>query len=339
MSERNGLITDFLAQSGWGDAIRAPLAGDASNRRYERLTLRSSKAVLMDAPPEKGEDIRPFVRIAERLAKAGLSAPEIYAQDVTFGLLLLEDFGDDLFAKLLKADPDQEELLYKAATDVLIQLHKAPTPTDLAPYDAPFMAEMAALAWRWYALGAERFDEGKTVSIQAKIQEFLATLPDLTTVLIQRDYHAENMIWLPDRTAEKRVGLLDFQDAMAGHRAYDLVSMLQDARRDVSPEIERQMIDHYVSQTEVDPTDFDRAYHALGMQRNLRIIGVFARLSMHFGKPHYVDFIPRVWGLLQRDLDHPALADIAPLIRENLPEPTPDHLQMLKDKCATIPHL
>lgn len=149
-------------------------------------------------------------------------------------------------------------------------------------------------------------------------------------VLVQRDYHAENLLWLPGRNGVARVGLLDFQDARAGHCAYDLVSLLQDARRDVPAAIEMQMIDRYISAAGVDESGFRTAYNVLGVQRNLRILGVFSRLSQEYGKPHYVDLIPRVWSHFIRGLEHPALATVANLLRESLPPPTPDNLDKLR---------
>lgn len=153
---------------------------------------------------------------------------------------------------------------------------------------------------------------------------------DATPVLIQRDYHAENLLWLPEREGIERVGLLDFQDAMSGHPAYDLVSLLQDARRDVAPEVEEAMIIRYLEKSGFDDSSYRAAYAVLGVQRNLRILGVFARLGQDHGKPHYVDLIPRVWNHLIRDLDHPALAPVAEKLRAELPEPTPENLERLK---------
>ena len=152
---------------------------------------------------------------------------------------------------------------------------------------------------------------------------------------VLRDYHAENLLWLPDRPGLRKVGLLDFQDAMRGHRAYDLVSLLQDARRDVSRDTEILMITHYVDHWGGNPASFDTAYHVLGTQRNLRILGVFARLCLRDGKAHYLDLIPRVWGYLIRDLDHAALGPLRAIVHEILPPPTETVLQRLKSKCAT----
>lgn len=339
MADREPLIDSFLAKSKWATASRAPLAGDASNRRYLRLHLNGETAVLMDAPPEKGEDVRPFISITEKLRAAGLSAPKILEHDEAHGLLLLEDLGDALFARVVKQSPELEKPLYKAATDVLLALHERPADPELAPYSPEIMTTMAALAYRWYLRGLDRPFEEAATTFEAAFRPLLEDIVPDADVLIQRDYHAENLLWLPDREGVARVGLLDFQDAMAGHRAYDLVSLLQDARRDVSPELEIEMLDRYVTSSEQSRDTFDAAYHLLGAQRNLRIIGVFARLSMHFAKPHYVDFIPRVWDYLLRDLDHPALAPVQSFILDTLPEPTRPNLQILKEKCGTIPTL
>jgi len=338
MSDRDAAIHAFIAASGWDDAQVGPLAGDASNRRYLRLNRRGETAVVMDAPKEKGEDIRPFLHIARYLSGIGLSAPGILAEDEAQGFILLEDLGNDLFARLIPQHPDLENMLYSNATDLLVHLHQSAPPADLAPYDVPMMADMAALAFDWYLAALTGEDEGARSVFHSEITRALTTFVPDQTVLIQRDYHSENLLWLPDRNDVARVGLLDFQDAMLGHPGYDLVSLLQDARRDVPPEVEARMIEHYVLKTDQDSAEFTAAYHALGAQRNLRILGVFARLCVRDGKAHYVDLIPRVWGLLQRDLAHPALKPLADLVHTHLPAPTDDILKVLKDKCATIPH-
>ena len=339
MSDRTQAIATFLGETEWRNAMRAPLAGDASNRRYERLhhPETGKSAVLMDADPAKGEDVRPFTAIARHLSALGLSAPRILAEEPAQGFLLLEDLGDDLFARVAIARPELETELYRAATDVLAHLHQAPLPDGLAAYDAPLMTRLAALAFDWYLAGAREYDEAAKTSFCALFEPVLEQVASPTDVLIQRDYHAENLLWLPDRAGVARVGLLDFQDAMRGHRAYDLVSLLQDARRDVPPEIEAQMIAHYISETDTDPTAFDAAYAVLGVQRNLRILGVFARLSLRDAKPHYIGLIPRVWDHLIRDLEHPALGDLRKPLLDILPEPDPETLQRLKDLCGTHP--
>ncbi|MFY9209776.1 MAG: phosphotransferase [Aestuariivita sp.] len=331
MTDRSELAARFLKGTEWANAKRKPLAGDASNRRYERLHQPDgTTAVFMDAPPEKGEDVRPFIAIAEYLSSLGLSAPRIPARDTDTGFLILEDLGDDLYARVVERSPEIEETIYVAATDALIALHRA-DPPDLKPYDAQIMTDLAATAYTRYKAGITGVDpKDETAAFIARFRPVLAQLTGGPQVLIQRDYHAENLLWLPDRAGVARVGMLDFQDAMLGHPAYDLVSILQDARRDVPVTIEAAMIDHYVRATGVEKDGFSAAYAALGTQRNLRILGIFAKLSLDMGKSHYIDLIPRVWGLLQRDLDHPALGTIAPIIRAELPEPTAENLARLK---------
>lgn len=337
MSDRDATIRAFLNSAGWGKAAVAPLAGDASNRRYLRLDLAGQPAVLMDAPADEDEDVRPFILIDNYLTGIGLSAPRILAADATQGLLLLEDLGDDLFARVIPRQPELESSLYSCATDLLAELHDHSPPSDLSTYSVPVMVEKAALSYDWYLSGTNRMDEEAKATFSSAIADCLAEHAADHSVLIQRDYHSENLLWLPHRTGVARTGLLDFQDAKKGHRAYDLVSLLQDARRDVPPVIEAQMIARYIAATGQDASAFDAAYHVLGAQRNLRIVGVFARLCLRDGKAHYVDLIPRVWNLLQRDLAHPALADVAQIVNASLPAPTPSLLQGLKDKCATIP--
>lgn len=327
----------FIAAAGWGDAARSRLAGDASNRKYDRLVRSDgSRAVLMDADPAKGEDVAPFLAIGRALQLRGLTAPAVLAEDRAQGFLLLEDLGDDLFARVLANDAALESTLYAAATDVLTHLHGAPLAAGLRPYDATTMGKMAALAVDWYLPGATgaRADSTSFAALVAALRDRLAPGDP---VMVLRDYHAENLLWLPDRAGVTRVGLLDFQDAMAGPRAYDLVSMLQDARRDVPEAVEAEMVARYVTQNRLEQSRFSAEYALCGAQRNLRILGVFARLSMHYGKPHYVSLIPRVWALLQRDLAHPALAELQAAVAATLPAPDAAGLQRIKDQCGLHP--
>ncbi len=331
MNDRTSRCQAFLSATSYTGWLRSPLAGDASNRRYERLTAGDGKTVvLMDAPPEKGEDVRPFIRIANYLRHQGLSAPEILAQDVENGFLLLEDLGDDLFARAIQRQPSLQKELYEAATDALVSLHRAPIP-DLQPYGPRIMAEMAGLALLKYRDGVlGGHDPDLQTRFEDQFEDILRETVKGDPVLIQRDYHAENLLWLPDRDGVARVGLLDFQDARAGHCAYDLVSLLQDARRDVPAAVEMQMMGRYIAAAGVDESGFRTAYTVLGVQRNLRILGVFARLSVEYGKPLYLDLIPRVWDHFIRGLEHPALAPVAGLLRENLPPPSPENLDKLR---------
>ncbi|WP_120633014.1 aminoglycoside phosphotransferase family protein [Ruegeria sp. EL01] len=334
MTNRAVLAEALIAQTPWANASRAPLAGDASNRRYERLTdpVNGRTAVLMDAPPEKGEDVTPFVRVAEYLRSNGLNAPEIYAEDAQYGFLLLEDLGDDLFARVLEREPTKERALYEAATDVLVHLHKAPL-LSVPSYDPELMTELAALSFTKYAKGIlGQYDVTALTRFEDRFSHILHQGTSGTKVVIQRDYHAENLIWLPKNAGVLRVGLLDFQSAMLGHPAYDLMSLLQDVRRTVSAATEMRMIDRYLAITGLDDHGFRTAYNILGVQRNLRILGGFSRLATDYGKPHYVDLIPATWSHLMRDLEHPALIPIADLLREALPAPTPENLAKLRVK-------
>lgn len=340
MPDRTAESADFLTRAGWGEATRANLAGDASHRQYERLTRpqTGARAVLMDAPPQKGEDTRPFTAIARHLSAQGLSAPAILAEDADRGFLLLEDFGDGLFARLLDRGKADEHTLYTAATDLLAALHAAPLPAGLGRYDPATMADLACLAFDWYLAGSGTpVPAAHREAVRAEIETVLAHLCPGPDVLVLRDYHAENLIWLPGRAGAARVGLLDFQDARAGHPAYDLVSLLWDARRDVPAEVQEAMLARYIAATGRRDAPFRAAFAALGVQRNLRILGVFARLCLRDGKPGYLDLLPRVWDHLQRGLAHPALAPLKDGPLAALPAPTTALRDRIKDQCATRP--
>lgn len=310
MSDRLIRSNAFLARAGWGDTARGKLAGDASFRKYERLQRGAETAVLMDAPPPQ-EDVRPFLRVARELLKRGYAAPQILAEDVEHGFLLLEDLGDDLYARLLTRGAD-ENLLYGAAIDFLLDLHCHPAPADLGAYDEARLIDEVQLFIDWYlpALRGRDTEPSLRDEFNAFWHELSPSVALPPRVLVMRDFHAENLIWLPDRQGAARVGLLDFQDAVAGHRAYDLVSLLEDARRDVPPALAEAMIRRYIAGSCLNEQAFRRAYAILGAQRNLRIIGIFTRLWKRDGKPHYQSFMPRMWGLVERDLQHPELQDM-----------------------------
>lgn len=334
MTDRTDARKAFIDAKGWTDAAQLTIAGDASNRSYLRLTRPDgATSVLMDAPPDKGEDTAPFVRIAQYLNDQGLSAPRILAQDTQQGFLLIEDLGDALFARLMHDDPALQSPLYSAAIDALLALHRAP-PLDLPVCDADWLTSMVAPVFEWYA---PDLDPTAATAFDAFFHPLAATLDPLTNVVILRDFHAENLLWLPDRKGVAKVGLLDFQDALIGHRAYDLVSILQDARRDVDPKTEEAMIARYLKSSAEAEESFRRAYALIGLQRNLRILGIFARLCLRDGKASYVDLIPRVWGYVTRNLDHPDLTALRSLLIETLPEPTPEFLAQLRAKCAKTP--
>lgn len=337
MTDRSALSQDFLSRAGWADADRRFLAGDASDRSYDRLTRGAETAVLMDAPPGRGDDTASFAAIARHLASLGLSPPNILAEDHGNGFLLLEDLGDDLFARLIARGHAREIPLYAAATDVLVQLQSRPAPAGLPDLTAQDWAEAAAFAPDWYTFAAT----GQTPDCSdftATLASLLRAHADGPRVMILRDYHAENLLWLPARQGTARVGLLDFQLAQMGQPGYDLVSLLQDARRDVSPATEIAMIARFCAATGTDPEAFAASYATLGAQRALRILGIFARLCLKGGKPHYTALIPRVWDQLRRNLAHPALHPLAEICHNLLPEPTIETLRRITDQCGQHTH-
>ncbi|MEW9920508.1 aminoglycoside phosphotransferase family protein [Marimonas sp. MJW-29] len=334
MSARESQIRTFLARGGWSDAARRGIAGDASNRRYERLTKDGGEsAILMDAPPEMVETTRAFVKIADHLRAHGLSAPRIYLRDETEGLLLIEDLGDGLFARLMAQDATLQIPLYRAAADVLLALREVP-PLDLDRCDTAWLVDMLEPLFEWYATGAQT---GARSAFERLFRPLAQSATDVKPVIMLRDYHAENLLLIPGREGIASVGILDFQDAMRAPPAYDLVSILQDARRDVAPVLENEIVDHYLGRSGDDPARFRQDYALLGLQRNLRILGIFARLSRRDGKPHYVDMIPRVWGYVERNLAHPALRSLAAPLADILPAATPDYLKRLKEPCSSHP--
>jgi aminoglycoside/choline kinase family phosphotransferase len=333
MTDRAALSAQFLTRAGWGFAERRFLAGDASDRRYDRLTQNGQTAVLMDAPPGKGDDPAVFLRVAGHLLGLGLSAPRCLAQDLATGFLLLEDFGDGVFARCVAADPALEATLYAGATDVLLRLQSHPPLTDVPNLSAADWAEAACLALDCYRK-AVTGDVGDRVGFGAAVEEMMARHADGPRVMILRDYHAENLLWLPHRQGLAKVGVLDFQLAQLGQPGYDLVSLLQDARRDVSRETQAAMIRRFKDATGATSA-FDGAYAALGVQRALRILGIFARLCLNSGKPGYLRLMPRVWAQLQENLAHPATSRVALLCQTLLPPPTPETLARIGAQCPS----
>jgi len=306
----------FLQSIGWGDAEVLPLAGDASFRRYFRALKGSQRAVLMDAPPPH-EDPRPFLKVAEHLSELGLAAPQIYGQDLEHGLVLLEDFGDARVRDYLDDHPDEEENIYRRAVALLADLHRQPA-ADVPAYDRAAYDRETGLLTEWYcsALGLDIDTQGYHAAWDKVLPLVEQDAAPKVTVL--RDYHAENIMLIHGQPRSHDLGLLDFQDALVGHPAYDLVSLLQDARRDVSPALEQAMLSHYKALA-APGEGFDAAYAVLGAQRNAKIIGIFTRLWQRDGKPRYLSFLPRMWNLLERDLAHPALEPVASWFEANIP--------------------
>lgn len=336
MTDRRALSESFLQAAGWGAARRVPLAGDASDRRYDRLTRGAETAVLMDAPPGKGDDPADFLRIADHLSALGLSPPRILARDLAAGVLLLEDLGDDLVARVADT-PERTAMLYRLATDVLVHLQSHPAPAGLPDLTAADWATAAAFAPDWYSFAATG-EAPDSAAFRAELTDLLTRHADGPRVLILRDYHAENLLWLPERQGLARLGLLDFQLSQMGQPGYDLVSLLQDARRDVPSEIEATLIRHFAEATGQAEAEFALSYAVLGAQRALRIIGIFARLCLKGGKGGYLPLLPRVWGQLQRNLQRPELARLRAICDGLLPEPTPDTLARIGAQCGLHPH-
>ena len=317
---RRHAMTTFLGTAGWGDASAVPLAGDASFRRYWRLARNGSSAVLMDAPPPQ-EDIGPYVAVAALLRDLGLSAPEVLAEDSDEGFLLLEDFGDDTYTRLLARGAD-EPALYTLAVDTLIALQRAAGPRgtpEIPPYDMERLLGEAALLVDWY----RPLDSGLREEYLALWREVLPDAMVSRPTLVLRDYHVDNLMLLPDRPGIKGCGLLDFQDAVTGPPSYDLVSLIEDARRDVPASLCRAMIERYLAAfPELDRHAFLRSAAILAAQRNCKILGIFTRLWKRDGKRQYLAHIPRVWRLLEADLRHPTLTPIARWLDRHLPSAT-----------------
>ena len=317
MSELPDGIAEFLGSAGWAGADIAPLAGDASFRRYFRLRSGDAKAMLMYAPPPE-EDPEPFLKVAKWLAEHGQRAPQIIAEDAGAGWVLTEDFGDDRMRDWLDVHPAGELGAYEAAIDALVDLHRRPAgPFD--PYDMATYLREARLFTEWYcpAAGLDVDAAGFDAAWEEALHPMLERQEPGVTVL--RDYHAENIMLLgPDEQGHGEQGLIDFQDALVGHPAYDLVSLLQDARLEVPRELEAKMLERYVAASGAG-ADFAGDYARLGAQRNAKIVGIFTRLHRRDGKPRYLDFIPRVWEAMERDLAHPALSPVAAWFDENIP--------------------
>ncbi|MEZ5735749.1 MAG: phosphotransferase [Novosphingobium sp.] len=307
-------VEAFLESAGWPDATIEPLAGDASFRRYFRVSRGEKTAMLMDAPPPN-EDPGPFLRAARWLDANGMRAPRILGEDVGKGLVLIEDFGPARMRDYLDEWPDDEREVYQNAVDTLVKLHQLPAGPFLDYNLAEYQRE-ARLFVDWYCPAQNLYVDGAgyAAAWEEALKPVLSRQRPGVTVL--RDYHAENLMLLGSL---QKQGLLDFQDALIGHRAYDLVSLLQDARRDVSTDVEAEMFERYVEASGVERDHFLGDYARLGAQRNAKIVGIFVRLWKRDGKPRYLDLIPRVWKLLELDLSHAALDPVARWFDANIP--------------------
>lgn len=320
MTPREAAIEMFLSCGAWKGAQRRPFAHDASFRRYFRLIGGPRPALLMDAPPPQ-EDVRPWCKIARHLDRLGLSAPAIYQADEARGLLVIEDYGDETFPNALTHG--DAAALYAAAVDTLVALHCAPGALDVAvpDYDEATLVEKAALLLDWFipAIGGAVPDAART-EYEAAWRAILPLRKGVPETLALRDFFPENIMWLQGRDGVRRCGLLDFQDASRAPAVYDLVSLLEDARRDVPEALRRAMTERYLAAfPRQDRAAFAAAAAVMAAQRHARVIGVFARLWKRDGKPRYLAHIPRVWRLLERALLHPALAPLAQWFDAHVP--------------------
>lgn len=342
VTSREDLVESFLAGTRFSGAAREKLQGDASFRRYERLTdTDGTTYILMDAPPP--EDVRPFVFMTRFLREHEFSAPEIFAEDAEHGFLVLEDLGLSSYslvlsgAELLSADPIVEERLYRSAVQALSKLHRTPAPSELASYSDDLYLQELSLFTDWYLPYQNIFlSDEKREQFFAIWRSLLSLTRIGKQVVVLRDYHADNLMWLENRSDIERVGLLDYQDAVIGSQAYDLVSLLEDARRDVSDDTVRHAQRLFLEANPyLDPIAFSTAYCVLGAQRNLKIIGIFARLFMRDKKPRYLDFLPRVFGHLERDIAHPALSSLRYWLFDTLPTRDPHSIHTDKQHQAS----
>jgi aminoglycoside/choline kinase family phosphotransferase len=312
---RPALIDAFLDDAGWGKARRQPLPGDASFRNYTVLDDGWRRAMLMDAPPDK-EDVRPYLSMAYHLRTLGYSAPNIFAANANSGLLVIEHLGDDTYTRLLDHG-HRAEPLYTLAVDVLIDLHRRPSsktlPLGLRPYDKATLLREALIFVEWYVpeISGRPITEAAHDTYIAAWQAALAPIFLAPKTLVLRDYHVDNLLRIPGRNGMAACGLLDFQDALSGPAAYDLMSLLEDARRDVSAPLATAMLAHYRSAfPEIDWAAFMVIYRILAAQRHMKVIGIFTRLARRDGKQHYLDHLPRLWRLLRHSLNDQALSTV-----------------------------
>lgn len=314
---RDNQVTNWLQSTRWADWGRSPITGDASARSYERLVHQDGRtAILMNAPPEISGSQSAFVTLARHLRQSGVAAPEVYDWDDALGLMVLEDLGAVDFAQHLVTHPEDEKRLYSAAVEVLSHVQEARPPDGLQTLTPDIGVEMVSLAFDWAAPDTET--EMKH-AIQGELHRLLESIDQTEKALSLRDFHAENLIWRPEKLGFARVGPLDFQDAFLAHPAYDLASLLRDARRNVDRALTEPMIALFAQRRKIPEHDLRHAFHILAVQRNLRIIGIFERLEKRDRKSGYRKLLPRVFGHLQTDLSSPDMGKLQPLIKSAFP--------------------
>lgn len=297
---RSTEVSHWLESTSWADWHRSPITGDASARSYERLRHPDGRtAILMNAPPANCGSQSAFVTIARHLRQSGVAAPEVYIWDDVLGVMVLEDLGSIDFANHLNAYPADEPALYSAAVAVLAKVQAAHPPEGLKTLTPDTGVEMISLAFDWAAPDTE---SSIRQDIETELHRLLQSIDSVEKALSLRDFHAENLIWRPRQTGLAQVGLIDFQDAFMAHPAYDLASLLRDARRDVSPALTDPLMAEFARLRNLAEHDLRRAFHILAVQRNLRIIGIFERLEKRDGKPGYRALLPRIYHHLRADL-------------------------------------
>jgi tRNA threonylcarbamoyl adenosine modification protein YjeE len=345
-------LRQFLTEAGYADASRHRMAGDASTRSYARLIRHDGVVILMNSPRRPdgpaiydgksysaaahlAEDVKPFVAIANGLRERGFSAPAIHHADLDAGFLITEDFGS---AGVIEGDPLRPIAeRYQAATDMLAALHREALPEilPLGPqltyaipaYDTDALLVEIGLMLDWYL--PDR-DAEPTENVRAEFvamwRDLLGKLATVAKTWVLRDYHSPNLIWLDERPDTSKVGIIDFQDTVLGAPAYDLASLLQDARIDVPEQLELALLTRYIkarrgADGSFDPAGFAKLYAIMSAQRNTKLLGIFARLNRRDGKPQYLRHQPRIWTYLTRSLAHPALAGIREWYSANVPPP------------------
>jgi len=312
----------FVEDAGWANAQWDALTADASFRRYFRLKNNEGTALLMDAAAPH-EDIDAYLDLTAYLRSLGFSVPEIYKEDRALGLALIEDFGDGTFTNLLSRGVD-EETLYLLATDVLSTLHKNDRALgfDLPPYDMKTLMEEVSLFIEWYvpAFGNQPVSKEDLLEFKTAWEQVLSALSNKKETLVLRDYHVDNLMQIEGREGVKSCGLLDYQDAVSGPRLYDLVSLIEDARRDISPGLRQKIIDRYESGYGPLNADDIRDMAILGAQRHAKVAGIFVRLYKRDGKPVYLRHLPRVLGLLKNSLEHASLRPVKNITDRLVPD-------------------
>jgi len=316
MSDRAEAKARFLNETPWASWQGTAIAQDASARSYTRLSDGRQSVILMNAPPSAGEDVRPFIHIGNLLQGMNLAPPQILAADADQGFLILQDLGPIDVASAISVDPKTAEGLYKAAADVLTHIAKQPAP-DLPKMDPTTAGNMVRITAEHYARAPTIADD-----LADHVTHMMQSHCGPADTLALRDFHAENLIWRPKETGLHRVGLLDFQDAFVAPAGYDLASLLRDARRDIDRELADTIISYVAEQTVPGRDQLNLQLRCLAIQRNLRILGVFARLISVHGKTRYRAMLPRVWRYITEDLDHPALTDLRKLVSDGLPDPS-----------------